>query len=1436
MMSLPRRIRTLTGLAVAATAAISCQTSHAANFLWNAATPGANNWSDSFNWNPSGIPGIGDTAIFGAIGTGSDSVTPNNIVNVSTSVANLSYTNTTSGAWHVTQISAPNKLTVTNNFTVGGLNADGLFTSVAMIGNGTLELDGNNFKVGNAGSANAALNSTLDMSGLSNFVYKAQNGTWIVGGSAGDARAAGTLTLAGLSNNVTVNTLYVNVGSGNNSSVTTLFQFGGGTNILNVGTFMLCSNKAQFATAQFLDTAPASAGLRIRGTNGNADDASRGNIIIGERNNTGGANTVGNMLLNGHPVDIKANLLLIGDDRSGSSGTSQHGGVGQLQFDTGIVDATSIILGQCTSGNSLSIATGTLNVGANGTLIAGSGGITLGRRTSGTAGGGSLIISGTAFSSNSIVKGTTTSTNAIDLSFGKLTMTSGVIGTPDASIDNFTLASSTLTLPVVDDTTNIVAANFNPADGGSVINISSLPILTGYPSQFPVIYYSSLVGGGSVSLGTLPGTFKGYITNDTSVNTVFLVVTNGPATSKTDLWKGNVNSTWDTSTLNWTSSSVPAAYTENDTVTFDDSAVRTNITYSTTHTPLDMEFNNFSLPYILSGTGKISGPASLTLNGSGSVTLSASGDDFSGGINVNAGTLILDGANSAITGQAAIAGGATLQIGNNDSNGNVPSSITNNGTVIFNRANGIGVNSSITGFGGLTKLGNGTLTLSNANTYSSDTTVSQGTLALAGAGALPNSPNINVTGATLDVSGVASGSTTLNNLSLANAVLTLGSSNGVIPLNASFVNLGGSGNTINITALPGMATYPSTITLVKTVSGISGNAVTLGSLPAATPPYAGSVSVSGDSMSIQLTLTSGPLGTRPSVLWTGADLPNLNTNWSDAQNWQTPGAPTAGDNVVFTGTSVVFDNQTIDNVVDTTTTISTLRYTNATSGQWHVTEIPSGVTLTVSSNLTVGDLTGDSLNTLAAFTGGGSLLVNGASLSIGNLGSSSVSPGTLDLSALSNFVYSVPTGTISMGNGNRSAGTFKLANGSNYIAAATLNDNVGSSSSSSTGNLSLGGGTNILNVGAFNIAAGRLSSTVSFPDVTGGVRIRGVAGTDSSRAAITIGNRNNGGGSGNSITGNLSLNGHPVDMKLSTLTLGESGSNPTGTANGNGNFSFDTGTVDVNGIVLAVANGTTAGVQASGIINVGSDGTLIVGNGGVNMGNRTGASGTNNAVLNIGGIATVSGNIFKSTVSSTATITVTNGGVLKMLSGTIGTPAVPIDYLNLDTATLQLNITSASVTNIVATNVVAANTTTINIGSVSGVTAPATVSLISYASGTTDPFPNLVLGTLPSGVTATLVDNQANSTIDLNITAVPVTVPPTIGNITISDGNIIISGTNNVGTGGGTYHVLSSTNLSLPLANWTVVTNGTFNDNGTFNTTNAVDPTKPRGFYLLQVP
>jgi hypothetical protein len=55
---------------VALTLAGAAQSSRAATYLWNVATPGANYWNVNADWTPAtGNPGPGDTAVFGAIGT-----------------------------------------------------------------------------------------------------------------------------------------------------------------------------------------------------------------------------------------------------------------------------------------------------------------------------------------------------------------------------------------------------------------------------------------------------------------------------------------------------------------------------------------------------------------------------------------------------------------------------------------------------------------------------------------------------------------------------------------------------------------------------------------------------------------------------------------------------------------------------------------------------------------------------------------------------------------------------------------------------------------------------------------------------------------------------------------------------------------------------------------------------------------------------------------------------------------------------------------------------------------------------------------------------------------------------------------------------------------------------------------------------------------------
>jgi autotransporter-associated beta strand protein len=104
---------------------------------------------------------------------------------------------------------------------------------------------------------------------------------------------------------------------------------------------------------------------------------------------------------------------------------------------------------------------------------------------------------------------------------------------------------------------------------------------------------------------------------------------------------------------------------------------------------------------------------------------------------VGTGTLILSGANTA-TGPVTINGGA-LQLGAGSTTGTLSPSavITNNGVLIINHSNTVGQGTNfssrpITGSGSFIQVGSGTTILTAANTYSGNTTVSNGTLLVNG--------------------------------------------------------------------------------------------------------------------------------------------------------------------------------------------------------------------------------------------------------------------------------------------------------------------------------------------------------------------------------------------------------------------------------------------------------------------------------------------------------------------------------------------------------------------------------------------------------------------------------------------------------------------------------------------------------------------------------
>jgi fibronectin type 3 domain-containing protein len=85
------------------------------------------------------------------------------------------------------------------------------------------------------------------------------------------------------------------------------------------------------------------------------------------------------------------------------------------------------------------------------------------------------------------------------------------------------------------------------------------------------------------------------------------------------------------------------------------------------------------------------------------------------------------------------------------------------------------------------------------------------------------------------------------------------------------------------------------------------------------------------------------------------------------------------------------------------------------------------------------------------------------------------------------------------------------------------------------------------------------------------------------------------------------------------------------------------------------------------------------------------------------------------------------------------------------------------------------------------------------------------------------------------VSATPLsTSPPGIGNITISGSTLIINGTN--GTAAASFYVLWSTNVALPLSDWTILCTNQFGPGGGFGITNAFNPSLQQSFYRIEVP
>jgi len=139
------------------------------------------------------------------------------------------------------------------------------------------------------------------------------------------------------------------------------------------------------------------------------------------------------------------------------------------------------------------------------------------------------------------------------------------------------------------------------------------------------------------------------------------------------------------------------------------------------------------------------------------------GGDGTGTLNLNGGLVTVGGTLSTGTfGTINLNSGGTLQIGVGGTGAALGvSTLTNNGTLIFNQSDASTYSGIISGTGAVTKQGGGTLTLDGANSYSGVTTISGGVLALSGTGSI-GTGDLNLgSGGVFDLTALASGTYSL---------------------------------------------------------------------------------------------------------------------------------------------------------------------------------------------------------------------------------------------------------------------------------------------------------------------------------------------------------------------------------------------------------------------------------------------------------------------------------------------------------------------------------------------------------------------------------------------------------------------------------------------------------------------------------------------------
>jgi fibronectin-binding autotransporter adhesin len=716
-------------------------------------------WSSSGNWSGGSVPSVaGDTAILG-IGSLLRTIT----LDANESLGTLAFTNANSFV-----ISGTHTLTMDGSgngahVTVTGGSTNAAQTPVALNDNTTVSVDSGDSLMFSGAIANTSSAKTLAFNGAGTNILSAANSY-----GPSSSGTVGTVLSGG-------GVLQV----GNNTSL-------GAGDLTNLVSSTLQPGVAGLILANNIGIAP-SVTMTV---NNNGNSFALGGVISG----SGGITAVGNGTVTLSGVNTYTGSTTI------SSGTLAIGGSGQL--------GSGSYAGAITNNSTLnygSTAAQTLSG-----VISGSGALNQ------TGTGGTLTLSGTnTFSGvTTISAGTLMLGNALAL---------------QNSVLNYNNQGGTL------DFGSLTAATLGSLSGAqslSLLNDSAASVaLTVGGNNGSTTFSGTLTGNGllnKVGTGVLTLANPGY-TSNTVVFNGGLTITGGSLTSHLDLsaQQGVVNTVISGGSVTSPNGVYITSSTGGSGTIYGNLATLT-VTNGAQLTA-NADANGRAISYGM-GNGRPGGNASLTIGTTGGTTtlVTANGvlDMFytSGGstvgnftVNLNGGTLAVDRIQESTysanqTGTFKFNGGTLKALAGDGTALFIPATpsqltwdITTNGAIID--ANGYNITigavlyhgNTNTFDGGLTKIGNGTLTLTNANQYTGGTTVKAGTLAINGFYALGGANYgglIISNGATLqyvtNFIATGNGSGDLSYISSYGGSITFGAGGGVIDLNGNNVTYAGS--------------------------------------------------------------------------------------------------------------------------------------------------------------------------------------------------------------------------------------------------------------------------------------------------------------------------------------------------------------------------------------------------------------------------------------------------------------------------------------------------------------------------------------------------------------------------------------------------------------------------------------------------------------------